>query len=214
MFTAATTCPTTTNNTTQGSWSHAGGSYSNMCAIMVVQGIGNNMTGSQLTATYGGTSMTKVVGLKGNNTDTTDQLIVFVLNGCASGTQTAVINCSTGTNIHKAHILTYANVQSLDTAVTAYGRSSSLSITASSATADRLFTVFVAGEGDFAANNVTITGYDGSQRVANLSDASLWSKNYLVAGDYAGAASITSTATYGRTDNWCAAAINLVGKTV
>lgn len=212
VFTAASTCPTTTNNTTTGSWSHAGGSYSNMSALMVVQGLGANFSGA-LAATYGGTSMTLSQFQKGNNTDNQETLAIFRLDGIASGTQTAVITCSVGTNIHKAHVITYANVQSLSIGAINFSSGTSMSVASAAAgTADMLFAAFVSGTN---SGSSAITGFSGTQRVNYVSDNSILNRNQMACGDFVGTGStITATATGPQSNPWSAATMIISGKTV
>jgi len=209
VFSAASTCPSTTNDTTTGTWSHAGGSGANLAAIVVIQGLGPSLV-SAYGVTYGGVSMTNRYYLRGRSTndDNAANLAVFSLLNCGTGTKTVNVTCSVGSNIHKAHVITYSGVGAINAAGSVGGAVKAMTLTASSAQFNRLFAAFCSGQG---SNDTTpLSGFTGSQRVNYRSDGSFITYNALAAGDYAGASSVACAATANGAYAYCAAALDLV----
>lgn len=193
-FLAATQDTATTNNTTTSNFSHAGGSGSNICAVVVVTGNGSNLS-SAFAATYGGVSMTKQLGIRGDGNDNGANLVVFTLLNAGTGTKTVNVTCSVGTNIHDVSVFTYENVGSIGTVGTSTGSGGSMSVSAGSAnTLGKVFAAFAVGDNSTTA----ISSFSGTERKNTVGDSSLGNRCMMSAGDSPSTGgTVTTTASHG-----------------
>lgn len=151
------------------------------------------------TVTYGGTSMTSLVWKYMNNARTFGWLELFYLFDPPSGTQTITVTTTSSANAYNAGVsVSYQNVASLGTPVTAYGQGVTEQITVTGGTAD---SVAVAG----FCNDYTLAVSTTGLRASTLSNG----MPVDVADSIMNGGSNAFTSTAAGTRNWAAVGVAL-----
>lgn len=182
-----------TGHVTSLSWSHTIGAQAKAVIVAAtMEGTGT------ATAKVGSTSMTQLAGPVGDYSGIGDYLVMFGLLNPPTGAQTVSITFG-GTDYAAANSVSYLNVSSFGSPVTATGNSASLAVTATSASGQMVAQAF-------AGLQSTISSYNQTSRY-NAPYASGVHQPLLI-GDAPGASTVNFTAS--QTSNpWAAAAVPL-----
>lgn len=189
----------TGSSTASISWSHTAASGA---AIIVAVGWG---TGARTpTVTYNGTSMTNLAQIGNNNSASVSggtAMFGLLSAGTGSAATVSVSMGSSTTNVEGCST-SYLRVSSFGTGVTNFGSSTSLSISATSATNQMVAHAF--GKNSGTASSITTYNQTSRYNAGALT-------NSLLLGDAAGAATVSFTATTSSgTPQWGAVAVPLV----
>lgn len=175
----------------------------------VAVALGATATTSTLTwnVTYGGNAMTQIGATQVVNFNS-NFMALFQLQGIPGGTQTVsigVTNSAGGINTLSGDAVTFTNVGSIGTLVTASGTTTSPTVTATCPSGGAVFGALVAVAG---TNNLTMAGFSQTQRYAHNGLANT-NDDALVIGDTitAGSSETFSVTPFGGGVFWCGMAV-------
>lgn len=175
-------------------------SWTHVITGNAILGVAQTQGASAVTMKVGTTSMTLIKTQVVYSTFGVSMYVFELLNP-PTGTQTITVTATGGT-ISNGNTVSYKNVGSFGTPVTATGTASPFSQTVTSATGQMIFQSFGAAQGAASA------AYNQTQRYNQWTNGSSYP---LIIGDAAGASSVTFTATNSAAARgWAGVAIPLI----
>lgn len=200
------------------SWSHTVGSSASSALVVYFArngGTSNNHAGVNVYAVDSNTGLTYnlafLISEAFNNSNANGVIEVFGTVGIPAGTYTLYMSASLSTSIYVAYVnsFSYLNVASM-TSSGSYGASTSPSQTVTSAVG-HLVSNCLAAQATGSTEALSAYSASSSHASQDILNSTLGFKFPLAIGDFAGAASVTFSATNSTSANWASAAVDLVG---